>query len=193
MTTFLIGLVLFLGSHSVRIVAEGWRDGMIARIGEGPWKGGYSLIAIVGLVLLVIGYGDIKGETAQLWSPPIWTRHLALLLVLAAFVLVAAAYVPAGRLKGSVGHPMVAGVALWALAHLLANGSLAAVLLFGTFLVWAVIDYGAALRREGRSRAAAGDAAWRHDAVAFGIGLVLWAAFIWFLHEWLFGVSPAGL
>lgn len=193
MALFLIGLVLFLGSHSVRIVAEDWRERTIARVGEGAWKGGYSLVAIVGLVLLVIGYGEVRGETAQLWAPPVWSRHIALLLVLLAFVLIAAAYVPTGRLKAWIGHPMVAGVGLWAFAHLLANGTLAAVILFGAFLIWAAIDYAAAVRREGRARAVPAGAGWRNDVLAFGAGLVLWAAFAWFLHEWLFGVSPAGL
>ena len=148
MTILVIGLAIFLGAHSVRIFAEPWRQRQIARMGPGAWKGVFSLVSIAGFVLLVWGYGLARAVPVELWSPPAWTRHLSSLLNLAAFVLLAAAYVPRNRIRAAVGHPMVAGVKLWALAHLLSNGRLADVVLFGAFLAWAVLDYRAARARE---------------------------------------------
>ena len=148
MTLLILGLVLFLGVHSTRIVADGWRTATIARVGEKPWKGIYSLLSIAGFVLLVIGYGAARQAPVVLFAPPVWTRHLAALLTIPAFVLLAAAYVPGNAIKRAVGHPMMAGVKVWALAHLLANGTLADLLLFGTFLAWAVLGFIAARRRD---------------------------------------------
>lgn len=124
MLMLLAGLILFLGVHSVRIFADDWRSRQIERFGEMPWKGIYSVISILGFVLIVWGYGVTRAESIALWAPPIWTRHLVSLLTLPAFVLIAAAYVPGTRIKAAVGHPMVLGVKLWALAHLAANGRL---------------------------------------------------------------------
>lgn len=191
---FIAGLLLFLGSHSSRVFLEGWRARTIARVGETSWKGGYSLVSLLGLVLLVYGYGLIRYDTAQLWVPPVWTRHLAILLMLAAFILIASTYAPGSRIRRAVKHPMVLSVALWGAAHLLANGTLAALLLFGSFLAWAVIDYLAALRRPSRTPAGAVHAVpiLRSDVASVIIAGLLWAAFVAFLHQWLFGVSPIG-
>ena len=148
MTFLIIGLLLFLGAHSIRIVADGWRTERIARLGENHWKGLYSLASAAGLALIVWGYGLARAEPVALWAPPGWTRHLAALLTLPAFVLIAAAYVPGNRIKAAVGHPMVAGVKVWAIAHLLSNGNLADALLFGAFLLWAVLDFRSAHQRD---------------------------------------------
>ena len=193
--TFLVlglGLILFLGAHSTRALADGWRSAMIARLGEGTWKGLYSLLSLAGFVLICYGYGLARAEPVVLWVPPVWTRHLAAVLTIPAFILLAAAYVPGNRIKAAVGHPMVAGVKVWALAHLLANGNLADVLLFGSFLIWAVLSFRAA---RGRDRAAgtrypAGLAS--RTLATIGIGLVAWAAFAFALHGWLIGVKPLG-
>ncbi len=143
-----LGLLLFLGTHSIRIAADGWRTARIAQLGENRWKGLYSLASALGLGLIIWGYGMARAEPVALWTPPDWTHHLAALLTLPAFVLIAAAYVPGSRIKAAIGHPMVAGVKVWAVAHLLSNGNLADVLLVGAFLLWAVADFRSARQRD---------------------------------------------
>jgi uncharacterized membrane protein len=148
MTMLILGLVLFLGVHSIRIVADGWRSAMIGRMGELPWKAVYALLSIAGFVLIVWGFGLARQQPVQLWMPPRGMRHLAALLTLVSFILIAAAYVPRNAIKARLHHPMVLGVKVWALAHLLANGNLAHVVLFGAFLVWAVLSFRAARARD---------------------------------------------
>jgi uncharacterized membrane protein len=190
MTLFILGLVLVLGVHSVSIVAPAWRDAQAMRWGATPWKGLYTLVAVAGLVLLVIGYGIARQSPVVLYSPPLWTRHLALLLMLPVFPLLLAAYLP-GRIKAAARHPMLVAVKLWALAHLLANGTLADVLLFGAFLAWAVADRISVKRRAPRAvpSAPAGPA---NDVIAVVGGLAIYAAFVLWLHRVLIGVSPLG-
>lgn len=192
MTWLLLGLVIFLGVHSVRIVAEGWRTRTVARLGEGPWKGLYSLVALAGFALIVWGYGQARQTPELLWASPVWARHLASLLTLAAFVLLAAAYVPGNQIKARLHHPMVLAVKIWALAHLLANNTLADLLLFGAFLAWAVLDFRAARARdraEGRIYLA-GHLPRTLVTVVAGVGA--WALFAFWAHQWLFGVRPFG-
>lgn len=188
MTYLILGLTIFLTTHSIRIFADGWRTRTIARVGQNSWRGVYSLISIAGLALLAWGYGQARLESVVLYDPPAFTRQIAGLLMLISFVLVAAAYVPANHIKSAVGHPMVAGVQVWAFAHLLSNGRLAGVVLFGAFLAWAIVDFIAARKRD---RAAgtvypAGQAMRTALVVAAGIGV--WAAFVYRLHYWLIGV-----
>lgn len=192
MTLLLLGLVLFLGVHSTRIVADGWRTATIARVGEMPWKGIYSLLSIAGFVLLVIGYGAARQSPVVLFAPPVWTRHLAALLTIPAFVLLVAAYVPGNAIKRAVGHPMVAGVKVWALAHLLANGTLADVLLFGTFLAWAVLCFIAARRRDRVAGTSYPAGPGSRTAITVVVGLAAWAVFAFALHRPLIGVAPFG-
>ena len=190
MIVLALGLLLFLGVHSVRIVAEPWRGRAIARLGEGPWKGLYSLVAALGLALVVWGYGLARTDPVVLWQPPVWTRHLAALLTLPVFVLIAAAYIPGTRIRAAVGHPMLLGVKLWAAAHLVANGTAADLLLFGSFLVWAVLDFKSARARDraaGTRHAALGVS---RDVAAIVLGLVVWYVFARYLHAWLIGVQP---
>lgn len=191
MTLLLIGLIVFLGAHSTRIFAEGWRGSMVAKLGANGWKGLYSLVSIAGLALIVIGYGAARADPVWLWSPPVWTRHAASLLTLGAFILLVAAYVPSNRIKAAVGHPMVAGVKLWAFAHLLSNGTLADVLLFGSFLAWAIADFIAARRRD-RLAGATYSGGTIPTVVTVLLGVVLWAAFAFWLHRLLIGVAPFG-
>lgn len=190
MVVLVLGLVIFLGVHSVRVFGEGWRKQTIARVGEGPWKGLYALASIVGFILIVWGYGLTRLDPVVLWSPPVWTRHLAILLNLVAFILLAAYLVPAGNIKARLKHPMLLAVKTWAIAHLLANGTLADVILFGSVLIWAVLDFSASRRRDRALGTVyvAGPAS--RDAIAVGLGVVLWAAILWRLHVWLIGVSP---
>ena len=130
MSALILGLLLFLGMHSSRIVAEGWRSQVIATKGPGAWKGLYTVVSLVGLGLIVWGYGQARLTPTILWQSPVWTRHLAALLVLVALVLIAASQVPGNSIKARLHHPMVLGVKVWALAHLLANNTVADALLF---------------------------------------------------------------
>ena len=190
MLVLILGLVIFLGSHSVRIADGGFRRRMIARLGEGPWKGLYSAVSLVGLILIVWGYGLSRIDPVVLWNPPIWTKHIAVLLMLPALVLFAAFLVPAGRIKARLGHPMILSVKVWALAHLLANGTLADLIIFGSLLVWAIADFAASRRRDRAAGTVRIAGPPRNDALAAGVGVLIWAAFIWRVHEWLIGVSP---
>ena len=192
MTVFLLGLVLFLGVHSTRIVAEGWRGAQIARLGERGWKGLYSLASIVGFVLLVWGYGAARQQAVVLWTPPLWTRHLAAAAMLVSFVLLAAAYVPRNGIKARLHHPMLLGIKVWALAHLVANGSLADMLLFGAFLAWAVLCYRAARQRDRAAQVVYPPGTGAGTATAVGAGLVAWVLFAFWLHGLLIGVRPFG-
>lgn len=190
MAILILGLIVFLGGHSLRIVAGDWRARQVTRLGEARWKLLYSVIAFAGLALIVWGYGEARTAPVPLWQPPVWTRHFAALLTLPAFILVAAAYVPGTRIKAAIGHPMVAGVALWALAHLLANGTLADLLLFGGFLAWAVVDFASARRRDRAAGQVYAKGPAVRDAAAVAAGTVAWLLFALYLHLWWIGVRP---
>jgi uncharacterized membrane protein len=192
MTLLIAGLVVFLGIHSVRIVANDWRNGRIAAIGERRWKLLYTVVSLVGFVLLVYGYGAARQASIVLYQPPSWTRHAAWLLTLVAFVLVAAAYVPGTRIKAGVGHPMVLGVKAWAFAHLLANGTLADVVLFGAFLAWAIVDYIASRRRDRAAGITYPPGPLTRDLTAVVTGAAAWVIFGLWLHGPLIGVRPFG-
>lgn len=192
MTLLVLGLVIFLGSHSTRIFADGWRAKRLRAMGEIPWKAVYSVVSLIGLLLIVYGYGEARANPIVIWSPPVWTRHLAALLTVPAFILLVAAYVPGNRIKAKVGHPMVLGVKTWAFAHLIANGTLADVLLFGGFLAWAVADFISARKRDraaGTTYAAGGIA---KDLIVIVAGLAAWAAFAFWAHAAWIGVRPFG-
>jgi uncharacterized membrane protein len=190
MTLLILGLVLFLGVHSTRIVAEGWRTQMRARLGDNGWKGVYSLLSLVGFVLIVYGYSQARLDPTVLWGSPTWVRHFASLLTLVAFVLLVATYVPGNAIKARLHHPMVLAVKVWAISHLVANNTLADLLLFGSFLVWAVLSFRAA---RGRDRAlgtvyAPGKAV--PTVVTLVLGVLAWAAFALWAHEAWIGVNP---
>jgi uncharacterized membrane protein len=190
MTILILGLVLFFGVHSVRILADDWRTGMVARIGQTPWKLAHAALSLAGLALIVWGYALARHDPVFLWQPPVPTRHAASLITLFALVLFAAAFVPRNGLKARLGHPMLLSVKLWALAHLLSNGTLADKLLFGAFLVWAVLAYRAARQRDRAAAAVypAGGLPGTLATVVAGVGL--WALFAFWLHAVLFGVAP---
>lgn len=200
MLWLIVGLVLFLGVHSMRIVAESRRTALIREYSENRYKLLYSVVSAVGLVLIVVGYGAARREPFMLWLPPVWMAHVAALLMLPAFVLLAAAYVPDNRIRAAVGHPMVLGVKVWAFAHLLANGTLPDLVLFGSFLAWAIADYAASRRRDRRLAAARGMdsvgtevvGGWAADGTTVAAGIVVWVVFAVWLHRWLIGVSPFG-
>jgi uncharacterized membrane protein len=189
MLILLLGTILFLGVHSVSIVAPGWRGARAAAFGENAWKGLYSVVALAGFALIVWGYGLARPGAAVLYEPPAWLAHLAALLMLPAMIALAAYLLPAGRLKPALKHPMLAAVKIWALAHLLANGDAASVFLFGAVLAWAVADRISLKRRNARV-VRPGPVLW--DIAAVVLGAVLYLLFAWRLHVLLFGVTPFG-
>jgi len=186
MLQLVAGLVIFLGVHSIRIVAPGWRDRMLTRLGTGTWKGLYSIASLAGFVLIVVGYAAARLEPIALYYPPFWMRHLMMLLMLPVFPLLVAAYLP-GRIKAAVKHPMLTATKAWALSHLLVNGMLADVLLFGGFLAWAVIDRISAGKRP-QPATPAGAPSIRNDVIAVVLGLVLYVAFAFWAHPRWIGV-----
>jgi uncharacterized membrane protein len=192
MWLLIAGLVVFLGLHSVRIVAGDWRVKQIARVGEGPWKGIYSVLSIAGFVLLIWGFGQARQHPQLLYVPPMWLRHANALFTLIAFVLVAAAYVPHNHLKAKFGHPMYAGIKVWALGHLLATGMLHDVVLFGAFLIWAVAGFTVSRRRDRLVGVTYPDGTAFGDIVALALGVGAWAAFAFWLHARWIGVAPFG-
>ncbi len=193
MTLLVFGLVIFLGLHSIRIFAESGRDRSIARLGEGPWKGVYSLLSLAGFVMIVWGFGEARWTAPILWSPPVWTRHIALLLMLFSMILLGAYGSRKSHIAVAVHHPMLWAVVVWSAAHLIANGSLADVVLFGAFLVWAILDLASNYARD-RTNAVAYPAPDRGATIgAIVAGIVLWVVFLAGLHRWLFGVSPLAM
>jgi uncharacterized membrane protein len=191
MTTLVIGLIVFLGIHSIAIFAPDSRDRLAARLGVGPWRGIYSLVSIVGFVLLVWGYGLARQHPFVLYSPPFWTHYVTAVLMLPVFPMFFAPYLP-GRIKATLKHPMLVAVKLWAVAHLISNGMLADVVLFGGFLAWAVADRISYKRRVQRPLHGAPPAA-RNDIIAIVIGLAIYAAFLLWLHQKWIGVQPIPL
>ena len=192
MLWLILGLVLFLGAHSVRVFAEDWRTRTRARVGENAFKGVYSLVSVLGFGLIIWGFGQARQQPVLLWTPPVGMRHLASLLTLLAFISLAAAYVPGNVIKARLHHPMVLGVKTWALAHLLANGMLAHVVLFGAFLLWAVLNFRAARQRDRAQQVVypAGRAV--PTVVTVLLGAVLWAGFAFWAHGAWIGVRPFG-
>ncbi len=190
MGVLLLGLVVFFAAHSVSIVNEPWRNRVAAKMGEGPWKGVYSLASLAGFALVVWGYGLARQDPVVLYLPPAWLRHLAMLLLVPVFPLLLAAYLP-GRIQSAARHPMLLATKLWAVAHLAANGMLADVVLFGAFLAWAVVDRISMKRRTPRPVPHA-PASKVNDLIAVIAGLGLYVAFVLWLHAWLIGVSPIG-
>jgi uncharacterized membrane protein len=192
MTLLILGLLIFLGLHSLRIVAEPARQGWVARLGENRYKGLYSLASLLGFALICWGYGLARQEPVVLWATPRGLSHLAAALTLPAFILLVAAYVPGNSIKARLGHPMLLGTKLWAAAHLLANNTLADVLLFGGFLVWAVLCFRAARRRDAAQGVQRPAGSTGKTVVVVVAGTVAWAAFAFWAHALLIGVAPFG-
>ena len=190
MTALVLGLVIFIGMHSVRIVSDDFRTRHIEKIGINAWRGMYAAVSFVGLVLIVAGYGAARGAPQVVWVPAVWTAHLAALLTIPAFILIAASFVPGTRIRNKFGHPMVLGVKAWALAHLIANGMLADILLFGTFLIWAIVDYASARRRDRKAGTVYPVGPVSRDIIAVVAGLIAWVVFAMWLHVLLIGVAP---
>jgi uncharacterized membrane protein len=192
MSILIAGLIIFLGLHSVRIVADSWRTQKLLQWGEGAWKGAYSVVSLVGFVMICWGYGLARQQPVVLWVPPVATRHIAALLMLLAIVMLVAAYVPGNAIKSKLHHPMTLSVKTWAVAHLLANGNLADVLLFGAFLLWSVACFIAARKRDRAARTVYAAGKTLPTLITVAIGLVAYIGFAVYLHKWLIGVSVFG-
>ena len=212
MTELILGLILFLGAHSVRIVADDWRTQKMEALGEKAFKGVHALISLLGLYLLVVGYGEARLQTVVIWNPPTATRHISLLLMLFSSILMVAAYIPRNHLKIRMGHPMVLSVKVWALSHLLANGNLADMLLFGAFLIWALLNFKSARVRDrvqvqlpdsnAEVNAGVSSASLPEDVpvkpnlvatlITLAGGIALWAVITFVLHAKVVGVAPMG-
>jgi uncharacterized membrane protein len=193
MSLLILGLTLFILPHSTRIFSDAWRTAMMARIGERPWKGAISLISLAGFALIVIGYGQARLDPVVLWTPPVALRHLALLLNLVAFISLVAAYVPRNSIKSKIGHPMIVGVKAWAIAHLLANGNLEDLVLFGAFLAWAIVDFRHSRRHDRTHHVSYPAGTLAGNLLTVVIGIAAWAVFMLYLHVRLIGVAPIAL
>lgn len=192
MALLILGLVLFLGVHSVRVFAEGTRTRFIAQRGENAWKGVYSVVSILGFVLLVWGYGLARQQPVVLWTPPTWARHLAALLTLPAFLLLVAAYVPGNSIKARLHHPMVLGIKVWAFAHLFVGRTLAAELVFAAFLAWAALSFRAARARDRAAGRVYPPGRVVPTVITVVVGGVAWFAFVRWGHAAFIGVRPFG-
>lgn len=192
MALLLVGLVIFIGVHSIRVLAAPWRAAQIERFGLRAWRGVFALLSILGIVLSVIGYGLARRYPVPVWLPPFGMAHVTGLLTAIAFVMMTAAYVPGNHIKRALGQPFVSGVALWAFAHLLANGTLHAMLLFFVFLVWSLVEIRAGRRRDREAGVVYAPGTVAHDVLVVVIGLVAWAVFAFWLHGLLIGVRPFG-
>lgn len=190
MTLLFAGLLIFLGVHSIAIVAPAWRDGMVVRLGANGWKAAYSLLSIAGFALILIGYGAARQTPELIYSPPGWTRHLAALILLPVFPLLLSTYFP-GAIKRAVGHPMLIATALWAGAHLLGTTTRADLLLFGSFLGWALADWASARHRSQRNLPGAPPSRF-NDAIAVVLGIGLYLGMALWAHVRLIGIAPFG-
>jgi uncharacterized membrane protein len=189
MALFLIGLIIFLGSHSCRIFAESWRNKMIDRIGEVKWKGLYTIISLIGFVIMVIGYGQVRQNTVVLWQPNAALIYIALALNLVAFIFLAGSSPSNNAIRLKLKHPMILGVKVWALAHLISNGTLVDLILFGAFLIWAVLDFRSARNRPIHIPEQT-QVSTKATVITIASGVILWVVFIFGLHQYLIGVSP---
>jgi uncharacterized membrane protein len=190
MLVLVLGLIIFLGLHSIRIVADDWRKQQIARIGQNRWKGIYSIVAIIGFLLIIWGFGLARQHPVLLYVPPLWLRHLNSLFMLVALILFAAARVPGNHIKAKFGHPQVLAVKTWSFGHLLATGMLHDVVLFLPFLIWSVVLFIVSRRRDRRDGTVYPAGTVKGDVIAVVAGVVVWALFAFWLHSLLFGVNP---
>jgi len=192
MLILLLGLVLFLGVHSTRIFADDWRTAMIAKMGPLPWKGLYAAASILGFIVIVWGFRIARQDTLVLYSTPRWMTHVTALLMVFSMILFVAAYIPKNWFKAKFHHPQVLSVKTWSIAHLLSNGVAADVLLFGAFLLWAVLSFRAARQRDRAHNTVYAPANAIGTSMTVAAGLVAWSVFALLLHGPLIGVRPLG-
>lgn len=192
MAVLILGLVIFIGVHSIRMVAARWRDAQIARFGIAGWRAAFAVLSLAGIVLTIYGYGLARRSVVFVWSPPFWMPHVTALLTVIAFVFVVASYARGNHIRRALGHPLLCGVALWAFAHLLANGTLNDIVLFGALLVWSLALLIAGTRRDRDAGVVHPPGVVSRDVLAVAIGVVAWAIFVFYLHGPLIGVRPLG-
>ncbi len=191
MLVFILGLVLFFANHLVRVIAPGFRQSLVDSFGLTLWRIGYSIVSLVALALLVYGFDLSRAETGILYNPPAFMSHIVLTLMLVATIIFVSGFLPAGYIRAKTKHPIILSIKIWALAHLLVNGETNSVLLFGAFLAWGVI-----LRISVKRRVAAGEVALPvfksaiYDLASVVIGVAVYAAIVFRLHEWIIGVAP---
>jgi uncharacterized membrane protein len=191
MNRLILGLVAFFSIHSISLLALDWRNRVAQRLGTRAWQGIYSIASLLGFYLLVAGYRATHGFAAVLYVSPAWSHYIAAVLMLPAFTLALASVLP-GRIKTRAKHPLLLATLLWSLAHLLANGNVADVLLFGAFLLWSVVVLISLGRRPGRpALVVSGSAA--NDAIAVTGGITLYVAFLFWLHAKWIGVPILGV
>lgn len=188
MTMMIIGLLIFLGSHSVRIFADNWRQQQIDQHGLTTWKVAYSVVSVIGLALAIYGFGQMRLDPIYIWFPPMGLRHAVALLMLPAFIFLVAAYVPRNAIQAKLGHPMMLSVKVWALSHLLVNGRLGDIIFFAAFLVWAILAFKAAKKRDRLHPPAAVATSIPATIVTVVIGVVAYVLFALYLHMLLIGV-----
>jgi len=191
MLVLVIGLVVFFAIHFVPSNTE-LRDGLVSRFGELGYKAIFSILSLIGVLLIVLGFAKLQlhpGKNLQLWIPPLWTRHVAVALMLPAMIALVAAYVPS-RIHTALKHPMLVAIKLWALAHLLANGDLGSLVLFGSFLAFAVYDRISVKGRGALGPLGTKTGPWINDVIVLVLGTGLYVAVLLWLHQWLIGVSP---
>ena len=193
MTALIAGLIVFIGTHSVVSFMPATRAALMQTLGKVGWRSLHGVLAIVGIYLISVGYASARMAPEWLWVAPVWTRHLAALLMLLAFVLVGAALVPGSKLKARFGYPFLLAIKTWAIAHLLANGGLHDVLLFGAFLAWSVAAYVVHRKRDRAVGKAASNGSWARDGLAVVTGVVLWAIVAFWLHAAVIGIAPMGV
>jgi uncharacterized membrane protein len=192
MTILILGLVVFIGVHSIRMVAAPWRDAQIARFGIAGWRAAFGLLSLTGTVLTIYGYVLARRSAVFVWSPPFWMPHVTALLTVVAFVFIVANYVRGNHIRRALGHPLPYGIALWAFAHLLANGTLNDIVLFGALLVWSLALLIASARRDLDAGVVHSSGVMSRDVLAVASGVVAWAIFAFYLHGPLIGVRPFG-
>ena len=193
MSILIAGLLIFLATHSTRIVAPAWREAMIARMGKHAWRALVSVLSLIGFVLLIKGYDTARMNPINLYEPPVWLRPVTLLLMFFAAVFAVAAIVPRNHTKAAMGHPLVLSVKTWAFAHLLSNGTLADVILFGGFLLWAVPDFIRSRRSDRAQGVVYPEGGLGNTLVTVIVGAILWAVFAFYLHAHWVGVAPIPL
>lgn len=191
MLNLVIGLVIFFGLHSINIFAPQWRARSMASTGAMRWKMRFGLITLLAVASIIMGFMQTHQAPIWIWHPPYWTRHVSALFMLFAFYCAACAVIPGTKVKSLVGHPFLIAIKVWAFAHLLSNGSLADIILFGSFLVWSIAAYAVMRRRDREAGVAKPEHFGMHmDLAAFAATMICWFAMVFFLHKLLFGVSP---
>lgn len=188
MTLFILGCLLFFIPHSLQIVYPQLRAAVVARYNPHLWQAGYSLVSIVGLVLLIKGYGELRFSSPLWYVPPVWMRHVTGVLMLPVFVLIIATYFP-GKIKQRLHHPMLIATIIWGVAHLFSNGRVIDVLLFGIFALWAAMDLiSTAWRAPSHEIRHAPQKPW-NDAIAVIGGLAIYGLLVWRAHQWITGIA----